>query len=213
MSVKVGTLCRNLGQLKPSTTTFFLCDIQERFRPLIFNSETVVNTARYMTSIGDALSIPVVATQQYTKVFGPTVLDCFSDGENGLQKISVFEKKKFSMLTEEVLNHLDTRKELQERHSFVLFGIEAHVCVQQTCLGLLELGKEVHVIVDGVSSQSPLDRDISLKRMSDAGAFLTTAQSLAFMLLESADHPNFKTVSKLTVDHMKLPNGFNDAYK
>jgi len=138
-----------------------------------------------MTSIGDVLSIPVVATQQYTKVFGPTVLDCFSDGENGLQKISVFEKKKFSMLTEEVLNHLDTKKELQERHSFVLFGIEAHVCVQQTCLGLLELGKEVHVIVDGVSSQSPLDRDISLKRMSDAGAFLTTAQSLTFMLLES----------------------------
>lgn len=80
------------------------------------------------------LCLWIHTTQQYTKVFGPTVLDCFSDGENGLQKISVFEKKKFSMLTEEVLNHLDTKKELQERHSFVLFGIEAHVCVQQTCV-------------------------------------------------------------------------------
>jgi hypothetical protein len=55
------------------------------------------------------------------------------------------------------------------------------------------------------------DREIALKRMSQAGAFLTTAQSAAFMLMQTADHENFKTVSKLTVDHMKLPNEFNEA--
>jgi len=53
------------------------------------------------------------------------------------------------------------------------------------------------------------DRKIALKRMSQAGAFLTTAQSAAFMLMQTADHENFKTVSKLTVEHMKLPNEFN----
>lgn len=89
----------------------------------------------------------------------------------------------------------------------------AHVCVQQTCLDLLEEGKDVHVICDGVSSQQPFDREIALQRMSQAGAYLTTAQSAAFMLMKSANHPNFKTVSKLTVNHMKLPNEFNDALK
>jgi len=44
-----------------------------------------------------------------------------------------------------------------------------------------------------------------------AGAYLTTAQSAAFMLMRSADHPHFKSVSKLTVEHMKLPNAFNEA--
>lgn len=85
--------------------------------------------------------------------------------------------------------------------------------MQQTCLDLLEEGKDVHVICDAVSSQQPFDREIALQRMSQAGAYLTTAQSAAFMLMKGADHPNFKTVSKLTVNHMKLPNEFNDALK
>ena len=47
------------------------------------------------------------------------------------------------------------------------------------------MGKDVHIIVDGVSSQQPFDRKIALKRMANAGAYLTTAQSAAFMLMQS----------------------------
>lgn len=162
-----------------------------------------------MTSVAKALSIPIVVTQQYTKVFGPTVPDVFSDPENDLKTFKVFEKKKFSMCTDDCQQYMDALG----KTSVVLFGIEAHVCVQQTALDMLEQGKEVHIVVDGVSSQQPYDREIALQRMSQAGAYLTTAQSAAFMLMKSADHENFKTVSKLTVDHMKLPNEFNDALK
>jgi len=144
-------------------------------------------------------------------------------GQDGLAKLvgkgCVFEKKKFSMLTEEVKEKVFPAGGGggggggAEVESVVLFGIESHVCVQQTCLDLIEMGKDVHIVVDGVSSQQPFDREISLQRMANAGAFLTTAQSLAFMLMGSADHPNFKAISKLTVEHMKLPNEFNDSYK
>jgi nicotinamidase-related amidase len=198
---------RLIGKLKPETSVFLLCDIQERFRPLMWRGETVVSTSRYMTSVAKALDIPVVISQQYTKVFGDTVKDCFADPEEDLKKYPIFEKKKFSMCTEEVCKHMD---ELN-KESVILFGIEAHVCVLQTCLDLLEQGKDVHVIVDAVSSQQAFDREIALARMSQAGAFLTTAQSAAFMLMQSAEHANFKAVSKLTVEHMKLPNEFNDA--
>jgi len=201
-----------IGKLRPSTTSFFLCDIQERFRPLMYKTETVVSTSQYLTSVANTLSIPIVATQQYTKVFGPIVNDCFVNGKEGLNDLvergCVFEKKKFSMMTDEVKELLES-EDFLGRDSVVLFGIEAHVCVQQTCLDLLEMGKDVHIVVDCVSSQQPFDREIALQRMSNAGAFLTTAQSLAFMLMESADHPSFKAVSKLTVEHMKLPNEFN----
>ena len=256
----VSKLGKAVGKLAPSSTTFFLCDIQERFRPLIYNGETIVSTAKYLTSTATELDIPIIATQQYTKVFGPTVTDCFANGQEGiddlLAKNRVFEKKMFSMMTDEVTERIQNDDELKDRSSVVLFGIEAHVCVQQTCLDLLEMGKEVHIVCDGVSSQQPYDRDIALKRMSEAGAFLTTAQSLAFMLMQcelsssfsfygflgfcislhvlsfdsnslteyltgfdlnlkssAADHSNFKAVSKLTVNHMKLPNDFNDAYE
>mmetsp|Transcript_14647 Transcript_14647/g.17323 ORF Transcript_14647/g.17323 Transcript_14647/m.17323 type:complete len:298 (+) Transcript_14647:26-919(+) len=229
-STTANAISRNVvGKLTPATTAFFLCDIQERFRPLMHNSQTVISTAQYLTSIANTLDIPIVATEQYSKVFGPTVSDCFVNGQEGLntliQKGHVFEKKKFSMLTDDVLELLNTMNTNSNSsgdagassnngiQSVVLFGIESHVCVQQTCLDLIEMGKDVHVIVDCVSSQQPLDRDISLQRMANAGAFLTTSQSLAYMLVNSADHPNFKAISKLTVEHMKLPNEFNDSYK
>lgn len=223
-SSAVKAISRNvLGKLTPATTTFFLCDIQERFRPLMYNSQTIISTSQYLTSIANILSIPIVATQQYTKVFGPIVSDCFVNGQEGLdalvKKGHVFEKKKFSMITDEVMEILNNSENyggngvnFDGRDSVVLFGIEAHVCVQQTCLDLIEMGKDVHVVVDCVSSQQPFDRDISLQRMANAGAFLTTAQSLAFMLMHSADHPNFKAISKLTVNHMKLLNEFNTPY-
>ena len=198
----------SLGRLKPESTVFLLCDIQERFRPLMWRGETVVRTANYLTSVAKALDIPVVITQQYTKVFGETVGDCFADPDH-FASCPRFDKKKFSMCTDAVREHLDGPN--NGRDSVVLFGIEAHVCVQQTCLDLLEAGKDVHLIADGISSQQAFDREIALQRMTAAGAFLTTAQSAAFMLMRSADHPDFKTVSKLTVNHMKLPNEFNDA--
>jgi nicotinamidase-related amidase len=141
------------------------------------------------------LSVPVIATQQYTKVFGQTVTDCFANGQEDLDRLvamgRVFEKKQFSMMTKEVRDLMTLESgddgnadNFQNRHSIILFGIEAHVCVQQTCLDLLEMGKEVHVVCDGVSSQQRLDRDVALNRMAQAGAFLTTAQSVAFMLMQ-----------------------------
>lgn len=217
MSAAASRLARSsVGKITPQTSIFFLCDIQDRFRPLMYNGETIVTTAQYLTSMASELSVPVVASQQYTKVFGKTVTDCFANGQQDIDKLvaqgQLFEKKKFSMMTDEVQALIET-DDFKNRNSIVLFGIEAHVCVQQTCLDLLEMGKEVHVICDGVSSQQPFDREIALERMASAGAYLTTAQSLAFMLMQTADHPNFKAVSKLTVNHMKLPNAFNDAYK
>ena len=169
-----------IGKLHPDKTAFLLCDIQDRFRPLLYRGETIIQTARYLTSVAKTLDIPIVVTQQYTKVFGPTVQDCFAN-ESNLKSVPIFDKKLFSMLTEDCRDHLSTL----QRTSYVLFGIEAHVCVQQTALDLLEDGHDVHIVVDGVTSQQPFDREIALQRLSAAGAFLTTAQSVAFMLMQS----------------------------
>lgn len=183
--------------------------------------ETVIQTSKFMTSVATELDIPIVVTQQYTKVFGPTIPEAVcrphdlgsgaaaaaTVGNNNSQKmIPVFEKKKFSMMTDEVSTHLHSLN----RTSFLLVGIEAHVCLQQTCLDLLELGHEVHIIADGVSSQQSYDREMALRRMEHCGAYLTTAQSAAFMLLKSAEHEKFKNVSGLVKDHMVLRNEFNE---
>lgn len=188
--MSLSSAARHVGKLHPERTLLLLCDMQERFRPLIYKMESVIQTSRYLTSVATALDIPIVGTQQYTKVFGQTLPDCFADPET-LTKLQesnrIFEKKLFSMLTPEVKATLAS--DYADKDTFVLVGIETHVCVQQTCLDLLEQGKDVHVIVDGVSSQQPIDREIALQRMQAAGAYLTTAQSASFMLMQSAEHP------------------------
>lgn len=198
-----------MGKLTPANTALLVCDVQERFRPLIHKMETVVNTTKFMTSVAKELEVPIVVTQQYTKVFGPTISDAFADPKDigGAKSIApVFEKKKFSMLTDDCSAHLSSLN----KSSYLMVGIEAHVCLQQTALDLLENGHDVHIIADGVSSQQSYDREMALRRMESCGAYLTTAQSAAFMLMGSADHPNFKAVSKLVKDHMALPNEFNE---
>mmetsp|Transcript_13833 Transcript_13833/g.30117 ORF Transcript_13833/g.30117 Transcript_13833/m.30117 type:complete len:264 (+) Transcript_13833:135-926(+) len=207
MSLAATASRRAVGKLSPSNTALLVCDVQERFRPLIHKMETVVNTTKFMTSVAKELNFPIVVTQQYTKVFGPTIPDAFADPKDiGTSLVPVFDKKKFSMLTEECSQHLTSLN----KTSFLLVGIEAHVCLQQTALDLLEQGHDVHIIADGVSSQQSYDREMALRRMESCGAWLTTAQSAAFMLMGSADHPNFKAVSKLVKDHMALKNEFNE---
>mmetsp|Transcript_29822 Transcript_29822/g.81837 ORF Transcript_29822/g.81837 Transcript_29822/m.81837 type:complete len:108 (+) Transcript_29822:398-721(+) len=83
----------------------------------------------------------------------------------------------------------------------VLFGVETHVCVQQSALDLLELGYEVHVLADGVSSQRAVDRDTAIERMRQAGVFVTTTESVLFELTRSKDHAKFKIVSALAKQH------------
>jgi len=201
------TASRAVGKLSPSNTALLVCDVQERFRPLIHKMETVVNTTKFMTSVAKELKFPIVVTQQYTKVFGPTITDAFEDSNDiGSTLAPIFEKKKFSMCTEECTQHISSLN----KTSFLLVGIEAHVCLQQTALDLLEKGHEVHIIADGVSSQQKYDREIALRRMETSGAYVTTAQSAAFMLLGGADHSNFKAVSKLVKDHLVLKNEFNE---
>jgi isochorismate hydrolase len=83
------------------------------------------------------------------------------------------------------------------RNSVVLFGIETQVCVQQTTLDLLERGYNVHIVADGCSSRSQVDRLFAFERMRQSGAFVTTSESLIFELMGDYKHPKFKELQAL----------------
>jgi len=156
---------------------FFVCDVQERFAPLVHRWPAVVHTSRTLVRAAAALNSDVVVTEQYPKALGRTaaaLLEALPPGA------PVFAKTRFSMLTREV---------------------EAHVCVQQTALDLLDAGKRVFVVADGVSSQRPGDRTVALQALAAAGATVTTLEGALFALMRDAAHPAFKAVSRLCVEH------------
>ena len=170
----------------------FVCDVQERFRPLIHRFPAVLRSSRALIKGATALSLQVVVTEQNPTKLGSTVHELAP--LLAASRSSVFAKMRFSMCTPEVL------AELSDAAHVVLCGIEAHVCVAQTAYDLLERGVAVHVVVDGVSSQRAGDRAVALAALAAAGASLTTTEAVLFALLGGAEHKAFKDVQRVAID-------------
>ncbi|KAJ1501856.1 hypothetical protein HMI54_009916 [Coelomomyces lativittatus] len=155
------------------------------------------------------LEIPLIITEHVPTVFGPTVHELkekihsvpssSSSSKAPPPSFQIFSKSKFSMCTSEVMETINQSK----RDQLVIFGIESHVCISQTVLELLEHSSslspsfDVYVLADGVSSIQPFEVPIALNRLSQAGAIVTTSESILFHLLQDATHPQFKSISQL----------------
>jgi nicotinamidase-related amidase len=176
-------------------------DVQEKFRAGIHKFATVVTGCQRMVRAAQELKIPVIATEQYPKGLGHTVEEIDTSHE----LTTVVAKTDFSMIVPEVVAKLDGLN----RTDAVILGLEAHVCVQQSTLDLINMGYNVHLCVDAVSSQTTTDRSCGLHRAAGAGALLTTTESVLFELIRSKDHPSFKAIST-TVKELKAsdPLGF-----
>ena len=138
----------------------------------------------------------VQTAEQYPKAFGTT------RPELAKEKTMIFEKTKFSMITDEVNNKLKEIGGLTERNDIILTGIEGHICVLQTTLDLLKMGYNVHLCVDAIDSQREIDKDIAMKRLNQSGAILTTSESVLFQLLGDAKHSKFKETQKFVKEHI-----------
>lgn len=188
-----------LGKLEASRCALLLCDVQERFRENIQGMPALIDAARRMARGAEALSIPILVTEQYPKALGNTVRE--------LQEVLppsalVVDKTKFSMCVEGIEQRL---RELPDVNQVILAGLETHVCVLQTTLDLLEQGYEVHVIVDGVSSQRLGDRAVAIQRLAQSGAFLSTQEMALFQMAGHSKHPAFKTISSLAKESRPDP--------
>lgn len=182
-------MAAKIGRLSIKNTAFLLCDIQEKFRPSIRYFPEIIKVAQRMTAAANILKIPVIATEQYPKGLGSTVEEI----DTSFFKERIFSKTKFSMVIPEVEEQLQQL----EVENVVLMGIETQVCVLQTTMDLLERNYSVHVLADGVSSRTMVERMFALERIRQIGGFVTTSECTLFMLMGDSKHPNFKEVQAL----------------
>ena len=86
---------------------------------------------------------------------------------------------------------------LAPTHDAIIGGWEAHVCVLQTALALIETGRRVFVVGDAVGSRRSESKEIALQRMARSGAEIVTAEMVVFEWLGTAAHPRFKEAMAL----------------
>ena len=84
-----------------------------------------------------------------------------------------------------------------KRKQVLIAGIETHICVYQTAIDLINLGYEVQIVVDAVSSRTMENKQIGLEKIKDAGATLTSIETSLFELLKIAKGARFKEILKI----------------
>ncbi|KAI8904679.1 Isochorismatase-like protein [Gorgonomyces haynaldii] len=167
---------------------FLLCDIQSSFSKHIHQYPRIVKTAQKLLAASRILEQPLIVTEQYPERLGQTDNTLDISGA-----VIVEPKMRFSMITPKIKSYLAEQK-IQK---CIVFGIEAHVCVTQTCLDLRKEGIETFVVADGVSSINKQEIGIALQRLASIGCHVTTSESLLFQMVEDAKHPKFKQISQL----------------
>ncbi len=162
-------------------------DIQERLLPAIFEQERVRGNSLRLVKGAAALRVPVFVTEQYRKGLGPTVPDLAA----AIPGFAPMEKLAFSACGAAGFVATLEGKQVSD---VILCGIEAHVCVTQTGLDLLDRGFRVFVAADAVSSRTPENYRAGIDRMRAAGAVIGSTEMVLFELLEQAGTAEFKQI-------------------
>jgi nicotinamidase-related amidase len=191
-----------------SASQLVLIDLQTKLVPAIFESAAVVSNAQRLAQAAQLLRLPISVTEQYPQGLGPTVPELAAFAKNPLVKMefSAADAGLLEMLSEagspkaspnarSIPKHLQ-KPPANQRTDIIIAGVEAHVCVLQTVMGLLD-DFDVFVVTDATSSRTERNRDAAYDRMAAEGASLVTTEMVLFEWLRSSEHPQFKAVQAL----------------
>ena len=191
--------------LDATESQLVLIDYQAKLMPAIFESLAVMANAIRLGQIAKLLDVPIWGTEQNPSRLGQNLPEIralcartlskmhFSAVEEGLSEWLRPESKAPAGNARSLPKHLQKPKE-PERSMIVIAGCEAHVCLLQTALHLLEDEFDVWVVTDACSSRTERNRDAAFDRLAGAGAELVTTEMVAFEWLRTAEHEDFTPV-------------------
>jgi nicotinamidase-related amidase len=164
-------------------------DIQSRLAPHVAGHQQLIHRADALLGAAGLLRIPKLLTEHCPAQIGPVIEPMrsrFAAGE-------IYEKTCFGAADHPGFVDLVRRS---GRTTVVVTGMEAHVCVMQTVLGLRAHGFEVVVVADAVGSRGArqLDRELALRRMEQAGCALAGTETVLFEWTGSGSDPRFRDI-------------------
>ena len=182
----------NALRLDVDRAMLLVIDLQEKLLPLVDGHAGLVDAANRLIRAAGLFKLPVVVTEQYPKGIGST--DEQLSASLARVAPTTLTKMAFSCCGDDRI-----REKLREldREQIIVCGIETHVCVQQTVLDLVTMDYQVFVCADAVGSRARLDHDVALHRMRQAGAAVTTVESVLFELCVECGTERFKAMLEL----------------
>jgi nicotinamidase-related amidase len=181
----------HISRLSAGRVALAVIDMQEAFRPVIADFGEVASRIAKAVEGAQVLGVPIIVTEQYPQGLKHTASEIVAALSGKLKPI---EKTCFSSCgSEDFLSALLSTGVNQ----VLVCGIEAHICVMQTALDLLQRGFEVHLLTDCITSRKPENKQAALARLTAAGAVQSTLEMALFEIMRGADAPQFKTIQRL----------------
>lgn len=184
-----------------SRSVLIVIDMQPSFLKAIYEADRVVRRVEFLLRIANLVGVPVLATEQYPERMAGTherLLAQLKSPPIGKMTFSCVGCEAFDGALAGFVNRQSTmatsNSPIRTPNSTqaVLIGIETHICITQTALGLLDRGYEVKVCEDAVSARRREMSDIGCRRLRHAGVDVAHSESIAYEWLKRADCPMFR---------------------
>lgn len=171
-------------------STILLVDYQERFVPILHENEKTVSNIKLLLSGASIYGVPIFVSEQVPQKLGPTLNELKESAKGAIY---------FSKQTMSCCGQAGFLEELRKRNlkQIGVCGIEAHVCVLQTSLDLVQNGFQVHLICDAITSRIPYNKEIAIHKMKQAGVIISSVETILFEMACVAGSEEFKKLQQL----------------
>ena len=176
-------------RLDQSRSVLLMIDFQAGLLPVIEGGEAAIKEAAWLAGIAGALQVPVWLTEQYPERLGgttPTLLE-------GLGTHELWQKRHFSATEEASFSQALASL---GRKQVIVCGTEAHICVLQSALGLLEAGYQVFWLSEATASRRSDEARLARQRACANGAVAVSADMVAYEWLHRCDTATFKEIHR-----------------
>ncbi len=202
--------------LEASQSQLVLVDYQARLLPAMLEGQAILANALRLTQAARLMAVPVWGTEQNPSGLGETEPQLralckdvlakmhFSGVEEGLSDwlrpeppVQNPQRGNARSLPKHLQKAVPQAAQTPQRNMVVIGGCEAHICLLQTALDLIEEEFEVWVVTDACSARTERNRDAAFDRLAGVGAELVTTEMVLFEWLRTAEHPQFKALHAL----------------
>ena len=181
---------KSSGKLSPKVNALLIIDVQEKIIRAIFNKDSITKNIKKLIDAYQILEENIFLSEQNSFKLGKTIPELLPKTGFKIEKME-FSLANIQEFSEELKNKKIT--------NLIVCGIETHICIQQSALDFLQKGFEVILVSDAMGSRNRIDHEISLQRMIQTGAVLTTTESIIFELCKTADRKEFKEIRDIII--------------
>lgn len=177
--------------INAAKASLMVIDVQEKLLPAMAEPERIVTKCSVLLKAAEELGVPVTVSEQYPRGLGRTVTELQTNAAHVLEK-NAFSCWRDDAIKAHMIGHHESGRPL-----VIVCGIEAHVCVLQTCIDMAAMGFGVFAVADAMSSRKPESAALAFERMRLNGVQVVNTEMVVFELLEKAGTAQFNALSAL----------------